>query len=317
MLNRTGNLVRDVPEPRAPRKTDDRQHTPGRGELNEPVQAGGEIGKVVQRRHRRDDVIRPGLERVVEDVPDDPLDTRVLRPGTGDDVPVAVALAVEIDLDHGGPRAARWALVGRPRHLGLVDRARQVGVGDPGGSLLLGQRRDAQAVPPERGDDGAGERAESCQACHMPSRDAEGRPLRSKIASIQEFTNFPQAEMNLGPEEIDLPVRAGWVWADPRVDAVRGQVAVQRGPLVMCLESVDLEEDVNFASVSTDTAPVERDGQVLVRVTTARPAELPWPFPGERPAPSETRDAGLVPLVPYHRWGNRGPATMRVWIPEA
>ena len=117
--------------------------------------------------------------------------------------------------------------------------------------------------------------------------------------------------------EIDLPVRAGWVWADPRVDAVRGQVAVQRGPVVMCLESVDLEEDVNFASVSTDTAPVERDGQVLVPVTTARPAELPWPFPGERPTPAQTRDAGLVPLVPYHRWGNRGPSTMRVWIPEA
>ena len=44
----------------------------------------------------------------------------------------------------------------------------------------------------------------------MPSLDADGRPLRSKIASIQEFTNFPQAEMNLGPEEIDLPVRDGF-----------------------------------------------------------------------------------------------------------
>ncbi|MFI6316244.1 hypothetical protein ACIBG8_01925 [Nonomuraea sp. NPDC050556] len=22
-------------------------------------------------------------------------------------------------------------------------------------------------------------------------------------------------------------------------------------------------------------------------------------------------------LVPYHRWGNRGPATMRVWLPRA
>ncbi|MEX1134827.1 MAG: hypothetical protein WED83_08295 [Acidimicrobiia bacterium] len=22
-----------------------------------------------------------------------------------------------------------------------------------------------------------------------------------------------------------------------------------------------------------------------------------------------------VPLVPYHHWANRGPATMRIWIP--
>jgi hypothetical protein len=57
---------------------------------------------------------------------------------------------------------------------------------------------------------GAGDWAESCQGCHMPSRDAEGNPYRSKIASIQEFSNFPQAEFNLGPDEIDLPVRDGF-----------------------------------------------------------------------------------------------------------
>ncbi|MFD5947671.1 hypothetical protein ACFWAZ_10370 [Streptomyces collinus] len=38
---------------------------------------------------------------------------------------------------------------------------------------------------------------------------------------------------------LELPVRPRWVTADPRVDAVRGTVAVQRGPLVYCAESVD------------------------------------------------------------------------------
>jgi len=27
------------------------------------------------------------------------------------------------------------------------------------------------------------------------------------------------------------------------------------------------------------------------------------------------RDRGLVPLVPYASWANRGPSTMRVWMP--
>lgn len=58
--------------------------------------------------------------------------------------------------------------------------------------------------------EGAGAKAESCQSCHMPSRDEDGKPVESKIAGIQEFTNFPQAEHNLGPEEIDLPVREGF-----------------------------------------------------------------------------------------------------------
>jgi hypothetical protein len=57
---------------------------------------------------------------------------------------------------------------------------------------------------------GAGSGAQSCQDCHMPSRDAFGLPLQSKIASIQEYSNFPQAEQTLPAQEIDLPVREGY-----------------------------------------------------------------------------------------------------------
>jgi hypothetical protein len=56
---------------------------------------------------------------------------------------------------------------------------------------------------------GRGTRAQSCQDCHMPSKSADGTPYRSKIASIQEFSNFPQTEQTLPPAEIDLPVRSG------------------------------------------------------------------------------------------------------------
>jgi len=52
-----------------------------------------------------------------------------------------------------------------------------------------------------------GAKAESCQGCHMASKDDAGRPLRSKIASIQERSNFPQASYVRTPEEIDLEVR--------------------------------------------------------------------------------------------------------------
>jgi hypothetical protein len=57
---------------------------------------------------------------------------------------------------------------------------------------------------------GAGERSQSCQDCHMPSTEADGSPTRSKIASIQEYSNFPQAEFAKPPEQIDLPVREGF-----------------------------------------------------------------------------------------------------------
>ncbi|AGA32820.1 hypothetical protein TVNIR_1143 [Thioalkalivibrio nitratireducens DSM 14787] len=57
---------------------------------------------------------------------------------------------------------------------------------------------------------GADADAQSCQDCHMPSRTADGTPLHSRIASIQEYSRFPQAEHSLGPEETDLPVRDGF-----------------------------------------------------------------------------------------------------------
>lgn len=57
---------------------------------------------------------------------------------------------------------------------------------------------------------GAGAQAQSCQDCHMPSKDADGHPLRSKIASIQELSNFPQTENALPAGEIDLTEREGF-----------------------------------------------------------------------------------------------------------
>jgi hypothetical protein len=57
---------------------------------------------------------------------------------------------------------------------------------------------------------GAGAQAQSCQGCHMPNKDAQGDPYRSKIAAIQEYGNFPQAEHVLPPQDIDLPVRSGF-----------------------------------------------------------------------------------------------------------
>lgn len=54
---------------------------------------------------------------------------------------------------------------------------------------------------------GAGSLAQSCQDCHMPSRDADGDPYVTKIASIQEYSNFPATDNVANPEDVDLEVR--------------------------------------------------------------------------------------------------------------
>jgi hypothetical protein len=57
---------------------------------------------------------------------------------------------------------------------------------------------------------GPGTLAQSCQDCHMPKTDSQGGLFHSKIAGIQEHSNFPQVENGLPPADIDLPVREGF-----------------------------------------------------------------------------------------------------------
>ena len=121
---------------------------------------------------------------------------------------------------------------------------------------------------------------------------------------------------------LNLPIAPRWTMPDPRIDALRGQVAVERGPVVLCLESTDLGASVNIVRIRTASPPVERDGVVRVPAATREPHDSSWPYQSApqdsaRPNGHGDVDHGLVPLVPYHKWANRGPSTMRVWIPIA
>ncbi|PPF56342.1 hypothetical protein C5C13_11230 [Clavibacter michiganensis] len=117
---------------------------------------------------------------------------------------------------------------------------------------------------------------------------------------------------------VELPVTARFVAPDPRIDAVRGQVAVERGPLVLALESVDLPSG-EVGDVVVDTAtPPERTGRgARVRLSRAIADPAGWPYGEADRRADRVEDLGLVDLVPYASWANRGPSTMRVWIPAA
>ncbi len=57
---------------------------------------------------------------------------------------------------------------------------------------------------------GAGSNPISCAECHMESHAEDGTPFVSKIASIQEYSNMPEAAHTLPAEEIDLDPREGF-----------------------------------------------------------------------------------------------------------
>jgi DUF1680 family protein len=92
----------------------------------------------------------------------------------------------------------------------------------------------------------------------------------------------------------------------------------------LCLESVDLpgDRDVDAVHVDTTVPPVEKDSSVMVKAELAEERDEPWPYhdgsPIETGAGAEKADQSIdVRLIAYHDWANRGPATMRVWLPTA
>lgn len=116
---------------------------------------------------------------------------------------------------------------------------------------------------------------------------------------------------------LHLPMEPRVTWPDPRIDAVRGCVAVERGPLVYCAESVDLSgvSDLDEVMVDPSVPPAYRGGRVRVRgsVRSLAATDPQWPYASD---PAEGRGEPVdVVLSPYHQWAERGPTAMRVWLP--
>jgi DUF1680 family protein len=114
--------------------------------------------------------------------------------------------------------------------------------------------------------------------------------------------------------ELRLPMEPRFSRAHPRIDAVRGQAAVERGPLVLALEDVDLPDDVDVEHVEIDLAfsPVDDLDGAIVGLRRRSAPEDEWPYSA---AAAELGELFTAKVRPYKDWANRGPSTMRVWMP--
>ncbi|NPV06893.1 MAG: glycoside hydrolase family 127 protein [Anaerolineae bacterium] len=121
--------------------------------------------------------------------------------------------------------------------------------------------------------------------------------------------------------ELMLPMPVERVYAHPEVRDDAGRVALQRGPLVYCLEQVDNGpnlEDIRLPRSSELRAHWEPDllgGVMIVRGEGTRRGRSGWDGRLYRSAPPAEVPVEVV-AVPYYAWANREPGDMLVWMRE-
>ena len=122
---------------------------------------------------------------------------------------------------------------------------------------------------------------------------------------------------------LDLPMKPRLIEANPLVEESKNQVAVKRGPIVYCLESVDVEghADINQIIIPSDIQlspiPMTIDGHKFMAlegdaVLVNEPA---WDQKTLYREVNAKKKKVRVRLVPYYAWGNRGDKVdMTVWM---
>jgi DUF1680 family protein len=123
--------------------------------------------------------------------------------------------------------------------------------------------------------------------------------------------------------QLILPMKTILVEANPLVEETRNQVAVKRGPVVYCLESVDLPEDISIFDIALpcdiELSPnKEQLGESIITSLTGEALLIPnngWDGILYREISKAKPEKISVKLIPYYAWGNRGHTDMTVWLP--
>lgn len=111
--------------------------------------------------------------------------------------------------------------------------------------------------------------------------------------------------------ELDLPMDVRRIKANDNAEDLRGKVALERGPIVFCMEGKDQDDHYIFNKYIMSSAPVTAHfengllGGVIVLEGEAQQVETS----GEV---SKTR----FRAIPYSTWNNRGRDQMEVWIAD-
>ena len=159
--------------------------------------------------------------------------------------------------------------------------------------------------------------------CDRPTLTVAGQPV-SPVETSRGYARIHRTWKPGDLVELDLPMPVQRMQAHPRVEADLGRVALQRGPVVFCLEAADNSDDLHNialprdAELKTEYRPDLLGGVMTIRgrglaAIAAPPAG--WAHDLYEPACAARPVTFLA--IPYYAWDNRTPGAMVVWLPES
>ncbi len=156
--------------------------------------------------------------------------------------------------------------------------------------------------------------------CREPRLTLNGQPV---TLDVQKGYAVLDREWQMDDTlTLDLPMPVERIYADPRVYADRGRVALQRGPVVFCLEGADNGADLDTlvlpreAELSATFDPDTLGGVVVLRGQASRISGEAWNDGLYRAEPPASVSVPIT-AIPYFAWDNRASGEMQVWIRES
>jgi len=157
--------------------------------------------------------------------------------------------------------------------------------------------------------------------CRGATLSVNGNPLRLGDIVKKGYAKVRRAWARGDKVELKLPMPVERIEANPRVRMDCGRVALQRGPIVYCLEEVDNGPDLadlclpRRAALRAQYRPDLLGGIVTITGAALRRDRSGW---GRALYRADKSQALKVPItaVPYYAWCNRKPGEMLVWIRE-
>lgn len=155
-----------------------------------------------------------------------------------------------------------------------------------------------------------------------PDITLNGKPVEEAVRPQSYF----KIQRNWSPGDrlhLDFPMPVQFIEAHPLAEEIRNLVAVKRGPIVYCLESADLPENVNLLDIGINRKqpfsgiflPELLDGITVLEGKAVKKTNDPWRDMLYREISSKEPEELTIRLIPYYAWGNRGKVEMTVWMP--